>query len=250
VTATAAIVVPCFNEAQRLCPDAFLDALREQPGLRLIFCDDGSDDATPEILTRLRDQQPERIRLLTLERNQGKAEAVRRGMIVALESPAPHVGFWDADLSTPLEAIPELTAQAEQTGALLVMGIRLKSLGRQIERNPLRHYAGRVFATLASLALDLPVYDTQCGAKLFRNCEAVRRLFGEPFCTNWVFDVEILARLLADDRDLDGRVVEYPLRRWTDHGGSKVKARDLLAILRDLWRIRRRYPTRQSGLRV
>ena len=239
---TASIVVPCYNEAQRLRPDAFLAALDAQPELELVFCDDGSADATPAILHSLRSRRPERIQLVRLPHNQGKAEAVRRGMVASMQGAADYIGYWDADLSTPLEAIPELRAHAEQSGALLVMAARWMALGRQIERNPLRHYAGRVFATLASQVLQLPVYDTQCGAKLFVNCQAVQALFAERFSTNWVFDVEILARLRRDHTLLDGSVVEFPLERWADHGGSKVRPRDLLSILRDLWRIRRRYP--------
>jgi hypothetical protein len=92
----------------------------------------------------------------------------------------------------------------------------------------------------------MPVYDTQCGAKLFRADEMPAGLLDEPFLTRWLFDVEVLARLRR--RALDGKgptaeslVVEVPLRRWTDVPGSKVRALDFFRALLGLRRIRRHY---------
>jgi hypothetical protein len=96
-----------------------------------------------------------------------------------------------------------------------------------------------VFATCASLAIGLPVYDTQCGAKIFRNTERLRQVFRTPFRVKWTFDVEILARFLLLERIFGGpkieeRFVEYPLERWDDVPGSKLKVRD---FFRGAWEI-------------
>ena len=104
---------------------------------------------------------------------------------------------------------------------------------------PLRHYLGRLFATCASLAIGLPIYDTQCGAKIFRTTERLRQVFRTPFRVNWTFDVEILARFLLLERISGGpatrdRFVEYPLERWGDVPGSKLKGRD---FFRGAWEI-------------
>ena len=89
-----------------------------------------------------------------------------------------------------------------------VFGSRIRRLGAAITRDPLRHYFGRVFATLASMVLDLAVYDTQCGAKLFRVNDDLRRAFGHV-SLRWIFDVELLARIAAGRRR-EGLPVKTP----------------------------------------
>ena len=106
----------------------------------------------------------------------------------------------------------------------------------------MRHYLGRVFATAASAALRLPVYDTQCGAKMFRATPETRRLFETPFCTNWIFDVELLARFIrlrkgAGLEPPEKCVYELPLHAWRDVAGSKVRPRDFLKSFFELLRV-------------
>jgi dolichyl-phosphate beta-glucosyltransferase len=242
----AAIVIPCFNEAKRLDLAAFEAFAADCPETRFVFVDDGSGDDTRRILDGLAARMPERASVLAWERNSGKAEAVRRGVNRALEAEPDYVGFWDADLATPLPVILEFSQLLDDNPRLqMIMGARVQLLGRQIERSAIRHYAGRVAATAISTVLGLRVYDTQCGAKLFR-ADAARELFRDPFHTRWIFDAEIIARLIAR---LDARaepsardvVYEYPLHAWVDVRGSKVGPSDYLRAAFDLMRIYRLY---------
>ena len=242
-----AIVVPCYNEAERLDADAFREHVRADPHVRFVMVDDGSSDATLAQLQALARAAPAHFDVLELHPNCGKAAAVRAGMLHAFELGCEMAGYWDADLATPLAEIRYLAdALAQRPAVLMVFGARVQLLGRSIERSTARHYLGRVFATAASLTLGLPVYDTQCGAKLFRVVPETRALFAEPFSTRWTFDVELIARLIEQQRARGNAapaalIYELPLRTWRDVAGSKVEASDFVHGLIEIARIRRRY---------
>ena len=227
------IIVPCYNESQRLPREAFVRFAAEHPDVEFLFANDGSIDSTLAVLEGLcADLQP----------NGGKAEAVRRAMLEGVATYSPdYIGFWDADLATPLNEIPPFVEWMGK-GYDMVTGLRLMRLGAKVRRKASRHYLGRVFATCASLVLRLPVYDTQCGAKLYR-AEVVPTLFGEKFITRWLFDVELLARYCRQYGNDKARtkIYEYPLYQWIDVAGSRLKGRDFLKAPLELLRIWRKY---------
>src|SRR6188508_2880608 len=99
------IVVPCYNESQRIDVAAFEQFLADSQGVSLLLVDDGSTDATPLVLERIKKHFPAHVSTLRLEKNCGKAEAVRCGIQTALARRSMFVGYWDADLATPLETI-------------------------------------------------------------------------------------------------------------------------------------------------
>ncbi len=239
--APVTMVVPVYNEANRLNGAAFLDYLATDPTVRFLFVNDGSSDATAGVLERLRSAAPTQIEILSLALNGGKAEAVRRGLAHAFADGADLVGFLDADLAAPLSGIALLRHDlASHPEALAVIGARIKLLGRRISRSERRHYLGRLFATCASLALALPVYDTQCGLKLFRRHPAVQQALATPFRSRWIFDVELLGRLRRDPAfDLATSVREVPLEIWEEQGESRLRLRDFLRAPWELWQIYR-----------
>lgn len=222
---TTTIVIPCYNEAARLDLPAFAELLAGQPHVAITFVDDGSRDGTAALLETFAVRHPGRVVVLRLPANGGKAGAVRQGLLAALEQRPADVGFWDADLATPLSALNDFAALLRrEPRCQWVIGSRVRLLGRRIERRAARHYAGRIFATAASLVLGLAVYDTQCGAKLFRATPALRECLGMPFHSRWIFDVELIARFQTASPHvrLDDLIHEFPLREWRDVGGSKV----------------------------
>ncbi len=240
----ACIVVPCYNEAARFDAEAFDAALSSTANLSFVFVNDGSTDETSLALHTLAGRHRGRIEVLDQSRNGGKAEAVRQGMLCAFSRGPELAGYWDADLSTPLDAVRDFAAVLDGSASVdIVLGARVAVLGHQIERRLLRHYTGRFFATLASVTIGLPVYDTQCGAKLFRVNDRTRALFERPFGSRWVFDVELIARYLHHGGAVTG-IRELPLRQWTDVAGSKVRAVDFFSSLVELGRIRLRYRTK------
>jgi glycosyltransferase involved in cell wall biosynthesis len=238
------IGIPCYNEADRLAVETLIAFQLPQHRVELVFVNDGSRDGTLRVLEDMRTRAPERIGVVDLVRNSGKAEAVRQGIVHALERSPDYIGFWDADLATPLtELAPFCDILDTRPAVQMVLGSRVRLMGRAIERKPYRHYFGRVFATAASLVSDLPVYDTQCGAKLFRVSDTLRQVFATPFLSRWVFDVEIITRfwvaMAAHGVEIGPALYEMPLREWRDVGGSKVHLTDAVQAFVDLARIRR-----------
>lgn len=242
------LVIPCFNEALRLPVQQFLSDLREQPELHLLFVNDGSTDATIEVLQKLVDAFPERVKNLSLPRNQGKAEAVRAGMLKAHTTwpSAAYIGFFDADLATPLDEAQRLLRSVAPRHPAMLIGSRVNLYGTtRIQRSNMRHYVGRLSATMVSMSLGLGVYDTQCGAKLFRS-DVIPQLFDKPFISRWLFDVELIWRLLIvmGRERMPHELAEVPVSQWDERGGSKVRFSDGLRVPFALWRIRRAYSGR------
>lgn len=241
------IVIPCYNESARLRGAEFADFAATHHQIAFLFVNDGSKDSTLDLLQQLCSDQSDRLFYLDLGTNRGKAEAVRLGMLRSIELLQPDfVGFWDADLATPLQAIPDFIAKLKERKRLqMVFGARIRLLGHHVKRRLVRHYLGRIFATVVSIALRLPVYDTQCGAKLFRVTSDLSRILSEPFLSRWIFDVEIIARVIQTahgDRDaVDEMIFELPLMQWEDVAGSKLHPTDFLRALIEILAIRRRY---------
>lgn len=238
------LVIPCYNEERRLPVDELRAFALPGTRVELLFVNDGSRDGTLRLLQSLAAEDPQRFSVLDLERNSGKAEAVRRGFVAAMERKPDLIGFWDADLATPLGELGGfLDVFAARPEIEMVFAARVRLLGRSISRNPRRHYVGRVGATLISSSLGLAVYDTQCGAKVFRANESLRAIFAEKFLSRWIFDVEIIARLVRQrGRDAAARAIyELPIRSWHDVKGSKVRSTDFVRALTDLWKIHRAY---------
>ena len=230
---TLSLVVPCHNEFNRLRPDAFLEATKRWPWLSFCFIDDGSTDATAERLAWLSNASPS-IYAIYLQENLGKAEAVRTGIRHLCEFSHPDlVGFWDADLATSLYEIPRFVQRFETDEKVkAVIGSRWPHLGADVQRSPGRGIASIAFKMAVRRILKVPVWDTQCGAKIFSR-EVADEIFATPFSTRWIFDIEILSRF-GNDR-LRTQVQELPVSSWRDVPGSKIGIGASVTILRELW---------------
>ena len=243
---TCTVVVPCFNEAARLDVKAFA-AFTAHTDVHFLFVDDGSTDDTIRVLRELESLCPERIRVHPLSSNVGKAEAVRLGLVEACRSRPTYVAFWDADLATPLDDIVPFAQLLDSRPEIeMVFGSRVNLLGRSVHRRLLRHYVGRVFATAAAAVLGLGIYDTQCGAKMFRATDRFIAQLQEPFIGGWIFDVEMIARDVRTRRGTDlpptsTVIYEFPLTVWRDVAGSKIKPRDWFIVGANLGRIYFKY---------
>lgn len=238
------IIIPCYNEETRLSVNDFQDFCNQNSHISFVFVNDGSKDNTLAVLNKMKDGYEENISVVDLERNSGKAEAVRRGIQYSFVwNKFDYVAYFDADLATPLEEIHHLYDQMKQSEKREVsFGSRMKRIGANCERKATRHYFGRVFATSASLILRLAVYDTQCGAKLFSNSIA-KEVFDQPFISSWLFDVEIFARIIIKRgyQSINSIMIEVPVNTWIEMGESKLRFSHLLKVPFELIAIRQKY---------
>jgi glycosyltransferase involved in cell wall biosynthesis len=240
---SAIIVVPCFNEEQRLDCQSFRRFAHANSSVRFVLVDDGSVDGTARLLNDLAASCPDSFSVLSLKTNRGKAEAVRSGLQRAIQMKPDYVGYWDADLATPLDAIDSFCSVLDQQqGIEVVVGSRLPLLGRQIVRHPGRAKLGRAFALAASAVLGFRIRDTQCGAKLFRANKMMEVAIDQPFSSSWIFDVELLRRLcVIHHSESSNLIYELPLEVWQEKPGSKLKPKHFLKAAVELLSIFWRY---------
>jgi dolichyl-phosphate beta-glucosyltransferase len=236
------IIIPCYNEAKRLNGADFISYIKSNRHVCILFVNDGSMDETDSVLHDIVRHQRRNMFVLNLKQNKGKAEAVRLGVLESFRWRSfDYIGYLDADLSCPLAEINLAirTIESEKT-CRMVLGSRVKRLGAEIERNPLRHYIGRILSTFTSILLDLPVYDSQCGLKILAR-DYARQVFKKEFKTTWLFDCEILARLIQKYGygQVNRSIYEMPLHSWIEKKESKIKISYLFKIPVELYHIRR-----------
>lgn len=242
MSARKGIVIPCYNEAERMDVKAFVGFASSREDYVLCFVNDGSCDDTQEVLESMRSEQPERIRVLRMDKNSGKGEAVRHGLLyLCAEKDFGSAGFLDADLSTSLDDYDKLNDTLLTADYQAVFGSRIKRMGADIRRSAARHLIGRIFASFIGALTSLPFYDTQCGAKVFKPT-FIEEVLSEPFVSRWLFDVEIIMRLKnAHGEALLHRIIEQPLDAWIEMGNSKIKATDSIRLVFDLLRLKKKY---------
>lgn len=232
------LVIPCYNEEHRLESYAMLSFLQSRPDLSLLFVNDGSLDNTQEVIERLRAQNPSQVSCLKLPHNVGKAECVRQGMLSRLQAAeTAWLGFWDADLATPLEELDRMLA-VPSDATKIILSCRVNRPGASVKRQPSRRILGRIGAAMIAFVTGIDMVDSQCGAKLIRR-DVAASVFSEPFLSRWLFDVEILLRLRRAYPNIgsDDSAVEVPVLKWTDIPGSKMKTRHFAGSLIDLAKI-------------
>jgi glycosyltransferase involved in cell wall biosynthesis len=243
------IIIPCYNEEARLPLHDYRQFLAGYQG-QLVFVNDGSTDNTLDVLEDLRQHFPAQVQILHLKKNMGKAEAVRLGILeMASDDNNDIVGFLDADLSTPFDELYYFLDAFRNPHFELVFGSRMSRIGANIQRFHTRHYFGRIVATLVSIYLRIPIYDSQCGAKFF-HAGFARKVFTEPFVSRWLFDVEIFRRIALYGLNAEECCYELPLHTWIEKGGSKLVMRDYIQLPLEFYRIMNHYLDKRNTANI
>lgn len=225
----ACIIVPCFNEERRICTNSFVEFAKSNDNISFIFVNDGSTDKTMDVL-RTMNSISEKCAFLDLPVNQGKASAVLEGMLHAHAKGFAHMGYLDADLTIPLETAKEMLTTLKDKNVEFVFASRTKRFKKKKGQNFFRQTVGHTFSLLSRSAIQMPVRDTQCGAKFFTSA-SVPVLFNAKFISKWIFDVEIFFRFKDHfNENVHRYFYEFPLDYWEDNNESKVKFKDYLKV--------------------
>lgn len=221
--------------------DSFIDHLKLHPNHAFCFVDDGSKDGTLHILKQIAGECNNAF-VVEKKQNGGKAHAVYTGMLYALKNiSSRYYGYMDADLATPLSFISamelELSKNAE---GMMLFGSRQMAEKNTVERKAFRHYSGRFVSSIITWSLGVKFGDTQCGAKLFSK-QGAEAAFEKEFISSWVFDVEIIKRILLKmgKENSSKYIIEIPVNQWKDVGNSKVSTWYFFKMVGELMKIKR-----------
>ena len=242
------VVIPCYNEEERLLSKEFIDYIDKNSGYHLCFVNDGSKDKTLEVLQDLQKGREDFITVYDCEKNGGKAEAVRLGMLhMAKKEDLDYIGFLDADLSTDLADFDDLVKTIENSDFKIVSGSRISRMGANITKESARKIISLTINFIIRKILSMDFKDTQCGAKIFRK-DVIKIAFNEKFVTKWIFDVEIFKRMtqhfgLQKAKEM---LCEQPLKRWIHADGSKLSMKDSVKIVGQLAQIALVYRAKKS----
>jgi|TARA_R110000868_G_scaffold32516_5_gene118238 DNA-binding response OmpR family regulator len=233
------VVIPCYNEEDRLSSDQFRNFAHQNLGYHLCFVNDGSTDNTMEVLEELRKGNESNISIYNCEKNGGKAEAVRQGIQFLMQDEQfDYLGYLDADLSTDFRDFDDLVKTIENSQFKIVSGSRISRMGANITKESARKIISKTINLIIQKILGMPFKDTQCGAKVM-NREIAATMFNKKFITKWLFDVEIFMRMRKHygKKEATNMICEQPLKRWIHADGSKLSMKDSVKIIGQLAKI-------------
>ena len=241
------VVIPCYNEEERLLSTEFTDYINKNSGYHLCFVNDGSNDKTLEILKELQKGRENFITVYNCKKNGGKAKAVRLGMLhMATKEDLDYIGFLDADLSTDLADFDDLVKTIEHSEFKIVSGSRISRMGANITQEAARKIISITINFFIRKILSMDFRDTQCGAKIFHK-DVIKIAFQKKFVTKWIFDVEIYKRMSLHYglKEAKTMLCEQPLKRWIHADGSKLSMKDAVSIMCKLLQIAWVYRSKQ-----
>jgi CheY-like chemotaxis protein len=233
------VVIPCYNEEDRLLSKEFIDFVDSNLGYHLCFVNDGSTDKTLEVLNTLQKDRETNISVYNCEKNGGKGEAVRQGVLHLAKDPQlDYIGYLDADLSTDFRDFDDLVKTIETSDFKIVSGSRMTRMGANIAKESARAIISKTINLIIRTILGMSFNDTQCGAKIMDK-DIVKHMFKDKFITRWIFDVEIFIRMRKHygKKKAISYICEQPLKRWIHADGSKLSMKDSIKIVGQLGQI-------------
>lgn len=226
------IAVPCFNEEFRIDLEYWKEIIRRESQISWCFIDDGSSDNTFSKLSELTIFP--NCSVIKLERNHGKGNAIRKGLIeiAANNEQLKFLGYIDSDGAFTIDDVSNLICFSSKNPQFdAVFSSRVSLAGRNVDRKTSRHYIGRIIATFLTWDWKEAPYDTQSGFKIFLVDSALLESINYDFHTKWFIDVELICRLSKFKKV---KIWEEPVNSWRDVEGSRIRLKSILSLIREL----------------
>jgi glycosyltransferase involved in cell wall biosynthesis len=229
--ATVEVVIPVLNEERALPPcveklSAFLASSLAEHDWKIVIADNGSTDRTLEVCEQLAAERPNDVGYVHLD-VRGRGRALRKAW---LESEADVVSYMDVDLSTGLDALPDMVSAIVDNGVHVAFGSRLKR-GAKTKRSVKREVISRAYNMIIKATMWTRFQDAQCGFKALSR-GAAQALIPKVVNNHWFFDTELL--VIAEKSGF--RMLEVPVT-WDEDADTRVKiiktaAEDLRGLAR------------------
>ena len=225
------IIIPILNEKDRVqpCIEKLLSYCTEMKwDFRLLFVDDGSDDGTTEIVQSYSSTNPH-VKLLNLPKGLGKGGCIAQAILT--QTLGDNVVFMDVDLSADPSELQKLLPSLENYD--VVIGSRILREGlRRVDRPFYRSILSNSYSRLFRFLFRIPIYDPQCGFKVFRK-DVTQRLFADITTFGFAFDTELIVTAFAQGL----RIKEIPIN-WIHGDFSKINVlHEIEAMGTDLFSI-------------
>jgi dolichol-phosphate mannosyltransferase len=161
------VVFPVYNEEENIpiLLDEIVGALRGT-SFEMVAVDDGSVDRSLQILRESRRKHPN-LRVLTFEKNSGQTAALDAGWRAAW---GRSIVSLDADLQNDPADIPRMIRKLEESGADMVIGVRVNRQDTWAKK-----MQSRIGNGVRNWITRDQITDTGCSLKLIRR-EAVERV--------------------------------------------------------------------------
>ncbi len=227
---TRTIIIPYFNEERRFPVSDFVENVKRLKNINLILVDDGStDNLTSKIFNTIKKQKIENVTIIKKECNLGKAAALQTGFLYGISINSKEIGFLDADFSTSLEELINLFEILESTNAEAVIGSRQLNPQSFIKGRIHRMILGRIFSKIIRHYFQINLFDTQCGAKVFKVNKVLKNSLKQPIINPWLYDLQLLLPILK----FSGTVKEVALKEWIHKNDSKFNIYEgFLAVIK------------------
>jgi DNA-binding response OmpR family regulator len=156
------VVIPCYNEEKRLKTKEFANFVHNNHGYHICFVNDGSKDKTLDVLKEFQHGKEGYISIYDCEKNGGKAEAVRQGILYLVKDKSlDYIGFLDADLSTDFIDFDDLAKTLSVSDYKLVIGSRITRMGANIIKQSSRGIISKIINIIIRTILGMEIQDTQ-----------------------------------------------------------------------------------------